>query len=97
MANPPQVEYPVYENRHENVQIGIPLPNDVEKRTRFAMGDDILLSMKDITAHSGLSDKYYYSLIARKLFPRPLKIGRSSRWRKSDYEAWLNERDTNRK
>ncbi|WP_368941105.1 helix-turn-helix transcriptional regulator [Citrobacter werkmanii] len=53
--------------------------------------------MKDITAHSGLSDKHYYSLIARGLFPRPLKIGRSSRWRKSDYEAWLNERDTNRK
>lgn len=97
MTNPPQTEYPVYTNQHENVQIGTPLPPDVEKRTLFAMGDNILLSMKDITAHSGLSDKHYYSLIARNLFPRPLKIGRSSRWRKSDYEAWLNERDTNRK
>lgn len=97
MNNPPQTEYPVYANLHENVQIGTPRPPDVEKRTLFAMGDDILLSMKDITAHSGLSDKYYYSLIARNLFPRPLKMGRSNRWRKSDYEAWLNERDTNRK
>lgn len=97
MANPPHAEYPVYANRHKNVQAGNPLLHDVEKRTRFAMGDDILLSMKDITAHSGLSDKHYYSLISRGLFPRPLKIGRSSRWRKSDYEAWLNERDTNNK
>lgn len=97
MVNQPQAKYPVYANRHENVQIGTPLPPDAEKRTCFAMGDDILLSMKDITAHSGLSDKQYYSLISRGLFPRPLKIGRSSRWRKSDYEAWLNERDSNKK
>ncbi|WP_227631519.1 helix-turn-helix transcriptional regulator [Klebsiella grimontii] len=97
MDNPLKTEYPVYANRHINIQIGPPFPPNIEKRTRFAMGDDILLSMKDITAHSGLSDKHYYSLIARGLFPRPLKIGRSSRWRKSDYEAWLNERDTNRK
>ncbi|WP_235774993.1 helix-turn-helix transcriptional regulator [Pectobacterium brasiliense] len=97
MDNPPQKEYPVYANRNINIQIGPPFPPDIEKRTCFAMGDDILLCMKDITAHSGLSDKHYYSLIARGLFPRPLKIGRSSRWRKSDYEAWLNERDTNRK
>lgn len=97
MTKPPQTEYPVYTGRYENIQIGTPLPPDVEKRTRFAMGDDILLSMKDITAHSGLSDKLYFSLIKRGLFPRPLKIGRSSRWRRSDYEAWLNERDTNNK
>ncbi|ESM78248.1 hypothetical protein L388_00342 [Klebsiella oxytoca MGH 42] len=97
MTNSPQTEYPVYANQHENIQIGTPLPTEVEKRIHFAMGDDILLSMKDITAHSGLSDKHYYSLISRGMFPRPLKIGRSSRWRKSDYEVWLNERDTNRK
>lgn len=97
MSNPPQTEYPVYANWHNNEQSKRSILQDAEKRTGFAMGDDILLSMKDITAHSGLSDKHYYSLIARNLFPRPLKIGRSSRWRKSDYEAWLNERDTNRK
>ena len=97
MIKQPQTQYPVYSNRPENIQTGTPLPPDVEKRTCFAMGDNILLSMKDITAHSGLSDKHYYSLIARGLFPRPLKIVRSSRWRKSDYEAWLKERDTNGK
>ncbi|MGV4200181.1 helix-turn-helix transcriptional regulator [Citrobacter murliniae] len=97
MSRPPQTTYPVYSNRHSNEQAGQSLLPGVEKRTGYAMGDDILLSMKDITAHSGLSDKHYYSLITRGLFPRPLKIGRSSRWRKSDYEAWLNKHDTNRK
>lgn len=96
MTNLLQTESLVYANRHNNEQTGRPLLPDVEKRTRFAMGDDILLSMKDITAHSGLSDKHYYSLISRGLFPRPLKIGRSSRWRKSDYEDWLNERAATR-
>ncbi|WP_437432358.1 helix-turn-helix transcriptional regulator [Yokenella regensburgei] len=97
MINPPRTDYPVYASWHNNIETGRPPLPDVEKRIHFAMGDDILLSMKDITAHSGLSDKHYYSLISRGMFPRPLKIGRSSRWRKSDYEAWLNERDTNRK
>lgn len=96
MTNPPQTEYPVYTDRHENIQIGTPRLAVIEGRAQFAMGANILLSMKDITAHSNLSDKHFYCLIKRGLFPRPLKLGRSSRWRKSDYEAWLNERDTNR-
>lgn len=81
---------------HDNPQkVQYPQPN-IESRTRFAMGENILLSMKDITAHSNLSDKHFYALIKRGLFPRPLKIGRSSRWRKSEYETWLDERDNNR-
>ncbi len=71
------------------------LPN-AEKPPRFSPGDDVLLSMKDISAHSGLSDKYFYSLIKRGMFPRPMKLGRASRWRKSDYEQWLNEREERR-
>lgn len=80
-----------------DMQTGKKLLLSAEERTQFAMGDNILLSMKDITAHSHLSDKYFYALIKRGLFPRPMKIGRASRWRKNDYEMWLNERDTSRK
>lgn len=97
MTNDLQTQYPIYIDQHENMQSGTPQPDYVESRTSGAMGDNILLSMKDITAHSGLSDKHYYSLISRGLFPRPIKIGRASRWRKKDYETWLNERDTSRK
>lgn len=73
---------------------------DTEKRQNTerptAMMGNLLLSMKDITAHSGLSDKHFYSLIKRGKFPRPLKLGRSSRWMQSEYEQWLNEHDSHR-
>ncbi|TDN50233.1 AlpA family transcriptional regulator [Buttiauxella sp. JUb87] len=54
--------------------------------------EDQLIDMKYITAHSGLSDKYFYSIIRRGMFPRPIKLGRSSRWKKSEFEKWIEER-----
>lgn len=94
MTNILQSSYPSYANAYENTRAEQPLPSTVEGRTQFAMGNNILLSMKDITAHCNLSDKYFYALIKRGQFPRPLKLGRASRWRKSDYEAWLNKRNS---
>ncbi|ELY3194671.1 AlpA family phage regulatory protein, partial [Salmonella enterica] len=39
-----------------------------------------------------------YKLIGDGLFPKPIKLGRSSRWRKSEVEVWLQERiDQSRK
>lgn len=54
--------------------------------------EDPLVDMKYLVSHSGLSDKYFYSLIKRGMFPKPIKLGRSSRWRKSEYEKWVAER-----
>ncbi|HDH7148939.1 TPA: AlpA family phage regulatory protein, partial [Escherichia coli] len=45
-----------------------------------------------ITSLTGLTDKWYYKLIKDGLFPKPVKLGRSSRWLKSEVEAWLQER-----
>ncbi|MBW9455187.1 AlpA family phage regulatory protein [Citrobacter portucalensis] len=36
-----------------------------------------------------LSDKWFYKLIQDGLFPKPIKLGRASRWLKSDLEEWL--------
>lgn len=55
-----------------------------------------LVDMKYLVSHSGLSDKYFYILIKQGRFPKPIKLGRSSRWRKSEYEQWLAERIKNR-
>lgn len=54
--------------------------------------DDILVDMKYITAYSGLSDKYFYVLIKRKVFPRPIKLGRASRWKMSEFKQWIEQR-----
>ncbi|WP_242507327.1 helix-turn-helix transcriptional regulator [Serratia liquefaciens] len=51
-----------------------------------------------ITQLTGLTDKWFYKLIKDGEFPKPTKFGRSSRWRKSEVEAWLQARiDASRK
>ncbi|MEY0436789.1 helix-turn-helix transcriptional regulator, partial [Providencia huaxiensis] len=50
--------------------------------------------MKFITHLTGLTDKWFYKLIQDGEFPKPIKLGRSSRWLKSEVEHWLNERIT---
>ncbi|ELD2661794.1 AlpA family phage regulatory protein [Salmonella enterica] len=37
-----------------------------------------------------MTDKWFYKLIQEGLFPKPIKLGRSSRWRKSEVECWLH-------
>ncbi|HHD8984272.1 TPA: helix-turn-helix transcriptional regulator [Escherichia coli] len=54
--------------------------------------DDQLVDMVFITRFTGMTDKWFYRLISEERFPAPIKLGRSSRWRKSQVEAWLLER-----
>lgn len=54
--------------------------------------DDQFVDIKFITHLTGLSDKWFYKLIKDGEFPKPIKLGRSSRWLKSEIEHWLQER-----
>ena len=54
--------------------------------------DEPLVDMKFITQFTGSTDKWFYKLIQEGQFPKPIKLGRSSRWQKSQVEAWLQER-----
>ncbi|MER1936842.1 AlpA family transcriptional regulator [Providencia rettgeri] len=56
--------------------------------------DDQFVDMKFITRLTGLTDKWFYKLIQEGEFPKPIKLGRSSRWLKSEVEDWLQERIT---
>ncbi|POE18607.1 Rha family transcriptional regulator [Pectobacterium odoriferum] len=47
--------------------------------------------MKFITTLTEMTDKWFYKLIQDGDFPAPVKFGRSSRWLKSEVEAWLQE------
>ncbi len=51
--------------------------------------DDQFVDMKFITRLTGLTDKWFYKLIQDGEFPKPIKLGRSSRWLKSEVESWL--------
>ncbi|TBL90789.1 AlpA family transcriptional regulator [Hafnia alvei] len=54
--------------------------------------EDQFVNMAFITSLTGLTDKWFYKLIKDDTFPKPIKMGRSSRWLKSEVEAWLQER-----
>ncbi|EMX6282454.1 AlpA family transcriptional regulator [Providencia rettgeri] len=54
--------------------------------------NDKLVDIKFITQLTGLTDKWFYKLIKDGDFPKPIKLGRSSRWLKSEVEIWLQAR-----
>lgn len=56
--------------------------------------NDQFVDMKFITRLTGLTDKWFYKLIQDGAFPKPIKLGRSSRWLQSEVEAWLQQRIT---
>ena len=58
-------------------------------KTKPALLEDEFIDMKFITRLTGLSDKWLYKLIQEGVFPKPIKMGRASRWLKSDLEEWL--------
>lgn len=53
---------------------------------------DRLVDMAFITAYTGLTDKWFYKLIKDGEFPKPIKLGRSSRWTESEIKTWLKQR-----
>jgi len=54
--------------------------------------NDKLVDMIFITEFTGLSDKWFYKLISEGKFPKPIKLGRSSRWKESEIKSWLEEK-----
>lgn len=51
---------------------------------------DYLIDMKYITTLTGMTDKWFYTLIQQERFPKPIKLGRASRWRLKDVEQWIS-------
>ncbi|AYO39802.1 AlpA family transcriptional regulator [Serratia sp. P2ACOL2] len=56
--------------------------------------NDKLVDMVFITEFTGLSNKWFYKLIQEGAFPKPIKMGRSSRWLQSEVENWVQQRIT---
>ncbi|EKK5173482.1 helix-turn-helix transcriptional regulator [Cronobacter sakazakii] len=60
--------------------------------TSPALLNDQFVDMAFITTYTEMTDKWFYKLISEGLFPKPIKLGRSSRWLKSEVEAWVQQR-----
>ncbi|EKK3999125.1 AlpA family transcriptional regulator [Cronobacter sakazakii] len=59
---------------------------------QISLLEDQFIDMEFITRLLGVSDKWIYRLIKEGIFPKPIKLGRSSRWLQSEVEAWLQAR-----
>ncbi|MET6581669.1 helix-turn-helix transcriptional regulator [Morganella morganii] len=66
--------------------------NTINTTTSSSLLDEPLVDMKFITKFTGLTDKWFYKLIQKGQFPKPIKLGNRSRWLTSEVEAWLQER-----
>lgn len=66
--------------------------NTINTTTAASLLDEPLVDMKFITKFTGLTDKWFYKLIQDGQFPKPIKFGSSSRWFRSEVDAWLQER-----
>lgn len=60
--------------------------------TELNLLEDKLVDMTFITSFTGLTDKWFYKLISEGKFPKPIKLGRSSRWLHSEVHTWVLER-----
>lgn len=57
--------------------------------TELNLLEDKLVDMTFITSFTGLTDKWFYKLISEGKFPKPIKMGRSSRWLESEIKQWI--------
>ncbi|MBC3219958.1 helix-turn-helix transcriptional regulator [Serratia fonticola] len=62
--------------------------------TKPSLLEDQFIDMAFITKLLKMTDKWVYKLIKDGMFPKPIKLGRSSRWLQSEVEIWLHERIT---
>ncbi|HHH1313951.1 helix-turn-helix transcriptional regulator [Yersinia enterocolitica] len=60
--------------------------------TKPSLLEDQFIDMAFITKLLKMTDKWVYKLIKDGMFPKPIKLGRSSRWLQSEIESWLQER-----
>lgn len=60
--------------------------------TKPSLLEDQFIDMVFITKLLKMTDKWVYKLIKDGMFPKPIKLGRSSRWLQSEIESWLQER-----
>lgn len=62
------------------------------QNTNTSLFNDKMVDMSFITDFTGLTDKWFYKQISEGLFPKPIKLGRSSRWMQSEVESWVQNR-----
>ncbi|HNU12424.1 MAG TPA: AlpA family phage regulatory protein [Rubrivivax sp.] len=51
----------------------------------------LLIDIKQVCNMIGMSPAFTWGRVAANRFPKPIKLGRATRWRASDVEEWVNQ------
>ncbi len=79
-------------NHQPRLRLTQMLPENSIMTIKPSLFEDQFVDMAFITRLLGVSNKWIYRLIKDGVFPKPIKLGRSSRWLQSEVESWLQER-----
>jgi predicted DNA-binding transcriptional regulator AlpA len=58
--------------------------------------ESVLLTVKDVVKFAQVGRSFVYQEVAAGRFPKPVKLGRSVRWLKSEVLAWVEGKALNR-
>jgi prophage regulatory protein len=58
--------------------------------------ESVLLTVKDVVKFAQVGRSFVYQEVAAGRFPKPVKLGRSVRWLKSEVLAWVEGKAINR-
>ncbi|GKS69961.1 hypothetical protein W03_19650 [Nitrosomonas sp. PY1] len=50
-----------------------------------------LINLDEVERITGFKSSYIYSKIQKSEFPKPVKIGTSSRWKFSEVQQWIHD------
>ena len=53
-------------------------------------GVQMLLDVKHVAARIGVSVRNVWRLLSKKLMPKPVHLGGSTRWRTVDIDGWID-------
>jgi len=53
-----------------------------------------LLTVKDLAAALRLGKRTIWRMVSTGALPKPIRLGRSVRWRRATIERWLEEQET---
>jgi len=55
------------------------------------MLEEKFLTIKDVTNKVGFKTSTIYKYIKENKFPKPVKFGKSSRWKLTDIDQWMQK------
>lgn len=70
------------------IEASPPVPSPI-KSSHMSDDGGLLLRVEEVARLLGVSVRSVWRLTKQHRCPRPLQLGRSTRWRKSDIELWV--------